>query len=159
MPDPACLRLALDLSATMRADVGWSTTTLNLILAALYASDARAKEARSTYDAPVASDRNAKLRAAERLFDRAERDPRTCAPPDCATYTIVASWSRPATSTADRPSRSLRDSPTLSVDNVAATSMLVALARAGACRRCGGSRGHAQRRDVQGPADARRGRC
>ena len=41
VPDPACLRLALDLSATMRADVGWSTTTLNLILAALYASDAR----------------------------------------------------------------------------------------------------------------------
>merc|ERR1719269_351694 len=134
MPDPACLRLALDLSATMRADVGWSTTTLTLILAALYASDARAKEARSTYDAPVASDRNAKLRAAERLFDRAERDPRTCAPPDCATYTIAlrARARRGDLDGCRQAFRSLRDSPTLSVDNVAATSMLVALARAGA---------------------------
>ena len=134
VPDPACLRLALDLSATMRADVGWSTTTLNLILAALYASDARAKEARSTYDAPVASDRNAKLRAAERLFDRAERDPRTCAPPDCATYTIAlrARARRGDLDGCRQAFRSLRDSPTLSVDNVAATSMLVALARAGA---------------------------
>ena len=118
----------------MRADVGWSTTTLNLILAALYASDARAKEARSTYDAPVASDRNAKLRAAERLFDRAERDPRTCAPPDCATYTIAlrARARRGDLDGCRQAFRSLRDSPTLSVDNVAATSMLVALARAGA---------------------------
>jgi len=128
----ACFRVALDLGATMRAYVGWSTTTLNLILAALYASDAKAKEEVGTYDAPVAKDPHAQWRAAERLLDRAERDPRTCAPPDRATYTI-ALRARARRGDLDGCRQAFRTMRSLNiVDNVAATSMLVALARAGA---------------------------
>ena len=130
-PGEARLRKALALARDMRGSVGWTTATLNTILAALYAT--AGDEAAPTWDAPSADGRDGSARA-EALLDGCGVAGTWLPAPDAATWTIAmrARARRGDLDGAADAWRRLRRDPTLAVDAIAANTYVDALARGGA---------------------------
>ena len=134
--DEAHLAAGLDLAKRMRHDdtVGWTATTLNVVLGALFAAPPEPRQ--PSYDNPTVDRRSKGDRAkrAEALLAGANDAASWLPAPDAATWTIAlrARARRGDLDGARLAWRSLRNAPHLRVDAIAANTFLGALCGCGA---------------------------